>query len=479
MQHNSGLVWFRSDLRVQDNPALYHASQQCSQVIGVYLLFPGQWKIQYDSNNKLYFWMQNLKALENELSKLNIPLIVASAESFSNAPATLLELSGKHHCQSLWLNDEYGVYEQQRDDDTERLFRHQSIPCHRYHQQTLFIPGTLRNKQGDYFKVFTPFKKYLFQQITPEQTQPLPAPVQQAPLSIKHINPESLEQLYKPTASHIDDHWPAGEAAAQNSLDSFLAGTIEEYHNQRDYPSIAGTSSLSPWLAAGTLSIRQCFHQALQANHGEMDTGNKGITTWISELIWREFYKHILFGFPRVSMHRAFKPETEQLQWQTNPSALKAWQEGRTGFPIVDAAMRQLTTTGWMHNRLRMITAMFLSKNLLIDWRLGEQFFMEHLIDGDLAANNGGWQWSASTGTDAAPYFRMFNPTSQSEKFDASGEFIRQWVPELANLDSKRIHTPHGDNRQMSLDCPDYPLPIVDHKASRQRVMDAFQALKS
>ena len=476
MQQNLGLVWFRSDLRILDNPALYHASQQCSQVIGVYLLFPQQWRLQHDSNNKLYFWMQNLKALESELSRLNIPLIIAPAESFNKAPATLLKLAEKFTIQSLWLNDEYGVYEQQRDDDTERLFRQKNIPCHRYHQQTLFIPGTLRNMQGQYFKVFTPFKKSLFQRISPEQLQPLPAPEKQAPLLLKHTNPESLEQHFPPTARNIDDHWPAGEAVAHNRLNTFLVNTIEQYHNQRDFPSIAGTSSLSPWLTAGTLSVRQCFHQALQANNGELDTGNPGITTWFGELIWREFYKHILYGFPRVSRHQAFKPETERLTWLHDSKLLKAWQSGETGFPLVDAAMRQLTSTGWMHNRLRMVTAMFLSKNLLLDWRLGEQFFMEHLIDGDLAANNGGWQWSASTGTDAAPYFRMFNPTSQSEKFDSEGTFIRQWLPELAHLDNRQIHAPYQKNSQLALS---YPPPVVNHSDSRQRVTEAFKALKS
>ena len=475
MTQRLGLVWFRSDLRVLDNPALYHASQQCSQIIGVYLLFPQQWKLQHDSNNKLYFWMQNLKVLKNELGRLNIPLVIVPAELFSKAPTTLLELAKTFNIRSLWLNDEYGVYEQQRDDDTERLFKHQGIPCHRYHQQTLFIPGTLRNKQGKYFKVFTPFKKNLFQQITSEQLQPLPAPEKQTPLPLEHINPESLEQHFPPTARNIDDHWPAGEAAAHSRLNAFLVNSIEQYHNQRDFPSIAGTSSISPWLTAGTLSIRQCFHQALQANNGELDTGNRGITTWLSELVWREFYKHILYGFPRVSMHRAFKPETEGLNWQNDPKLLKAWQEGKTGFPIVDAAMRQLTSTGWMHNRLRMVTAMFLSKNLLLDWRLGERFFMEHLIDGDLAANNGGWQWSASTGTDAAPYFRMFNPTSQSERFDHQGTFIRQWLPELAHLDNQQIHAPYQKSKDPELG---YPPPVINHSESRQRVMSAFNALK-
>lgn len=474
MHRNHGLVWFRSDLRVTDNPALYYAGQQCSQVIGVYLLSAKQWQLQHDGCNKLYFWMQNLKALKNRLAALNIPLLVISADTYDKAPEVLLKLAEKLKCQSLWFNDELGLYEQNRDDQAEHLFSKHSMPCHRFHQQTLFKPGTLRNKQGNYFKVFTPFKKHLFQQLAPELLQPLPAPKKQSALLSINVQSHSFENLYQPTATNIDQHWSAGETAAQQALDHFLDGIIERYHQQRDFPSIAGTSSISPWLTAGTVSIRQCFHRALQINNGELDTGNKGITTWLSELIWREFYKHILFGFPRVSRNQAFKPETERLPWKDDQKLLKAWQTGQTGFPIVDAAMRQLTATGWMHNRLRMVTAMFLSKNLMLDWRLGEQFFMEHLIDGDLAANNGGWQWSASTGTDAAPYFRMFNPTSQSERFDADGTFIRQWLPELGHLDNSYIHSPEHSSEFSDIN---YPAPVVNHRLSREKVISAFKRL--
>ncbi|ERI52767.1 hypothetical protein N878_17765, partial [Pseudomonas sp. EGD-AK9] len=214
---------------------------------------------------------------------------------------------------------------------------------------------------------------------------------------------------------------------------------------------------------------------ALRANRGEFDSGNPGAVTWINELLWREFYKHILVGYPRVSMHRAFRQETEALPWRDAPDELAAWQQGRTGLPIVDAAMRQLRATGWMHNRLRMIVAMFLTKNLLIDWREGERFFMRQLIDGDLAANNGGWQWSASTGTDAAPYFRIFNPISQSQKFDPDGHFIRHWVPELAGLNKRDIHDPAALGGLLAP--AGYPRPIVDLARSRERALAAFKHL--
>jgi deoxyribodipyrimidine photo-lyase len=233
---------------------------------------------------------------------------------------------------------------------------------------------------------------------------------------------------------------------------------------------------LSAYLAAGVISVRQCLHAVLSRNHGELDSGNPGAVVWINELLWREFYKHILVGFPRVSMGRAFRRDTEALPWRHAPDELAAWQQGRTGYPIVDAAMRQLLATGWMHNRLRMVAAMFLSKNLLIDWREGERWFMRHLIDGDLAANNGGWQWSASTGTDSVPYFRLFNPHSQSRRFDPEGRFLRQWLPELDALSDRQIHDPSSAG---ALFLPaGYPPPIVDLGMSRARALDAFRNLE-
>ena len=210
------------------------------------------------------------------------------------------------------------------------------------------------------------------------------------------------------------------------------------------------------------------------SSQGYFQLEDVGQQTWLDELLWREFYQHTLHDFPKVSRHQPFKENTKAIVWRDAPEDLTAWQQGRTGIPIVDAGMRQLLATGWMHNRVRMITAMFLSKNLLIDWRLGEAWFMQHLIDGDLAANNGGWQWCASTGMDAAPYFRIFNPVNQSQRFDPNGDYIREWVPELAHLDAKTIHEPYAKNPDLGLD---YPKPIVDLKQSRIRAIEAFKNL--
>ena len=470
------LVWFRSDLRVTDNPALHHASQ-AGDVAAVYLLFPQQWQRHGDSPNKLWFWMQNLIELRSALKALNIPLIIRTSDTYAKAPKQLLDLMSQLGCTHLWFNREYGINERQRDKRLIQQWDQHNISCHASVDQTLFVPGSVLNRQGDYFKVFTPFKKHLYQQLSLDDLTPLPKPDKQRPLTLPDEVAAAanidLETLYTPTANSIPTYLKAGEPAAQEALESFIQELSHQYKDLRDQPATQGTSGLSPWLVSGTLSIRQCFYAALLANNNELDSGNQGLVCWMSELIWREFYKHILYGFPRVSKHKAFIEKTEQLPWGKDPSLLTAWQQGETGYPIVDAAMKQLVTTGLMHNRLRMITAMFLSKNLMLDWRLGEAFFMKHLIDGDLAANNGGWQWSASTGTDAAPYFRMFNPVKQSQTFDPEGRFIRHWLPQLKALDNKSIHEPWVLKEKLTY----YPTPIVNHSESRAKVLAAFKQL--
>jgi deoxyribodipyrimidine photo-lyase len=246
---------------------------------------------------------------------------------------------------------------------------------------------------------------------------------------------------------------------------------VSNYDETRDIPGVDGTSQLSPYLAIGALSPRQII-DALQHAHPNALSDTAGVGTFISEICWRDFYRNLIVEVPRLSMDKPFKLNTLGLPWSNDTEAFERWKAGQTGIPIVDAAMRQLNETGWMHNRCRMITAMFLTKNLFINWRWGEDYFMNQLIDGDLASNNGGWQWSASTGTDAAPYFRIMNPVSQSLKFDPSGDYIRRWVPELTNLDNKSIHEPYAKGPRPGLN---YPQPLVDLKQSRQRAIDVFK----
>ncbi|MFI8579597.1 deoxyribodipyrimidine photo-lyase [Ectopseudomonas khazarica] len=470
------LMWLRTDLRTQDNTALSEAMLS-GPTIALYLITPQQWQRHDDAPCKVDFWLRNLAELQRALARLNVPLLIRHCADWSDAPAQLAEVCHQHNVCAVHVNEEYGVNESLRDQQVAAYLRQQDIAWHSHLDQLFFRPGSVLTRSGGYFQVYSQFRKVCYERLhsaLPACIAPLRP---QAPLTIASDPiPDAVAGFTTPGAS-LRELWPAGEDAAQQRLQRFADEQVSEYDRQRDFPAQPGTSQLSAYLVAGVLSPRQCLHAALSANQGEFDSGNPGAVTWINELLWREFYKHILVGYPRVSRHRAFRLETEALRWRDAPQELAAWQEGRTGLPLIDAAMRQLQATGWMHNRLRMVVAMFLTKNLLIDWREGERFFMRQLIDGDLAANNGGWQWSASTGTDAAPYFRIFNPISQSQKFDPDGHFIRHWLPELASLNKRDIHDPAAIG---GLFAPSgYPRPIVDLSRSRERALSAFKDLNT
>ncbi|WP_339462354.1 deoxyribodipyrimidine photo-lyase [Pseudomonas sp. EA_105y_Pfl2_R69] len=472
------LIWFRTDLRVQDNSALT-AAMSSGPTVALYLLSPGQWLAHDDAPSKVDFWLRNLKELASELGKLKVPLLVRTADNWSAAPQVIGELCQQLQVGTVQVNEEYGVHESRRDQAVAEALDGLGVHLRSHLDQLLFKPGSVLTKSGGYFQVYSQFRKVCYQRLHTALPALIATPKAQSPLAIQaDAIPDQVTGFTPPSAA-LRRLWPAGESEAQRRLDDFAAQQIDFYQSARDFPAQAGTSQLSAYLTAGVISPRQCLHAALQANQGEFDSGNLGVITWINELLWREFYKHILVGYPRVSMHRAFRAETEAVAWRNAPQELKAWQQGRTGFPLIDAAMRQLLATGWMHNRLRMVVAMFLTKNLLIDWREGERFFMRHLIDGDLAANNGGWQWSASTGTDSVPYFRIFNPLSQSERFDPDGRFIRHWLPELEGLSKKHIHQPSAalPSGGGLFGGADYPRPMVDLSASRARALAAFKRL--
>ena len=468
------LMWLRSDLRIDDNTALSAAAQR-GPTIALWLASPKQWQNHGDAPCKVDFWLRNLRDLRQALEKLNIPLLIRHPDTWQQVPETILEVCRKHAIEAVHWNEEYGVNEAQRDASTREALERAGIVAVPHLDQLLFRPGTLLTRAGHYFQVFGQFRKACLEHLhrdLPSLARPVKA---QAALPIKSDPiPQALDGFDKPERA-LREHWPAGEGEAQARLARFVDEAIEDYDTARDLPAKPGTSQLSPYLAAGIVSPRQCLHAALAGNRGEFDSGSQGVRTWIDELLWREFYKHILVGYPQVSRHRPFRAQTEALPWRNDADDLRAWEQGRTGFPIIDAAMRQLLHTGWMHNRLRMIVAMFLSKNLLIDWRKGERYFMRHLIDGDLAANNGGWQWSASTGTDSVPYFRIFNPVTQSQRFDPQGHFIRHWLPELKALDDKQIHLPVKSADLF--DKKQYIPPIVDLNRSRQRALAAFKGL--
>jgi len=476
MPHASSrqLVWLRTDLRVEDNPALLAACGQ-GPTLAVYICSPAQWAEHDEADCKVDFWLRSLQALQPQLAELGIPLLVREIPRWADVPAALRALCQEHGIGAVHCNEEYGLNERRRDQATRECLEAGGVMFNSHLDQSLFAPGTVLTRTGGYYQVFGQFRRACMEQLRLGMPTPGGVPRAQPPLGIEGDAIPTHVKGFEAPSEVIRQQWPAGAVEARRRLEMFTDEAIHDYHVARDLPSRPGTSELSAYLNAGVISVRQCLHAALLSNHAELDSGSVGATTWIGELLWREFYRHILAGYPRVSRHRAFREHTEALPWRDAPEDFTAWQEGRTGIPIIDAAMRQLKALGWMHNRLRMITAMFLSKNLLIDWRLGERHFMRHLIDGELAANNGGWQWSASTGTDSVPYFRVFNPVSQSARFDAQGVFIKQWVPELAHLGPKDIHNPaRGRDLFGSLD---YPPPLVDLSESRARALAAFKNL--
>lgn len=470
------LIWFRQDLRIQDHAALWHATQ-AGPTIAVIILSPEQWQLHDDAPIKIEFYLRQLQSLKDELAHLNIPLLVQTVSLWKDVPEHFATLMQQLPIQDVYANIELGVNELERDQAVQKTLNPQAKELVLFHDRTLFPVGSIRNQSNLPYQVFGAFKKTCYQRLQPAlpQCYPTPAP-QQAITDLKLISSTDIKTLqleYKQQIKYAHQlEWPIGTAYALKQLDQFVEEQLNDYNIGRDFPAPSGTSQLSAYLNIGMISIRQCLQALFRQQQGHFEIQSEGQQSWLDELLWREFYQHILFDFPRVSRHLPFKQSTRNIPWHDDPVALHKWQQGQTGIPIIDAGMRQMLATGWMHNRVRMICAMFLSKNLLIDWRKGEQWFMQHLIDGDLAANNGGWQWCASTGTDSAPYFRIFNPISQSQKFDPEGEYIRKWVPELAQLDKKIIHEPYAKNRSLKLD---YPHPMVDLKLTRTRAIEIFQ----
>jgi deoxyribodipyrimidine photo-lyase len=475
----NSLWWIRTDMRLQDNPALAAAMSE-GPTLALFVLAPKTWKQHDDAPAKIDFWLRNLHELQAGLAHLRVPLKIVDGDSAAATGKALADFCKTHEIASVHANAEWGWDERRRDEAVAAALDQANVQWNVHSGATLLQPGSVLTGKGECYKVFTPYARVCRERLAAAPPPRLHTPKPQTPLRGAAGKSDALPALASqlsgreaPPAEQLRrlaEMWPAGEAAAHDRLDEFAHDSVARYETDRDIPSLDGTSRLSPYLAAGVLSPGSCLRRALAANHGEIDSGKAGIRTWITELLWREFYLHLLAANPDLSRNKPMRPDTEGVPWRHAPHDLQAWREGRTGFPIVDAAMRQLAATGWMHNRLRMITAMLLSKNLLLDWRSGEAWFMQNLIDGDLASNNGGWQWSASTGADAVPYFRVFNPESQSRKIDPQGTFLRKWLPELADLDARAIHAPGGAQRKAR----SYPEPIVDLRASRLRALEAY-----
>lgn len=455
------LIWFRSDLRIADNPALA-AAMQAGETVAVFMACAAQWRMHGVGDNRISFLLRCLAALAAELRALGVPLRILEVPMFDGAAAALERLMIEIDAHALYFNAEYPLDERRRDDAVRQQIEAAGRPVHVHHGHVLMPPGSVLTAAGSPYTVFTPFKRRLMERLQPDALQPLPSPAPQRSCTLtSDAVPSSIDGV---DAKRLDDIWPGGGVEAQRRLNLFIDEDLGGYDVNRDRPDLDATSRLSAYLAVGAISVRTCASAArVRAKQ----------SVWESELIWREFYQHVVAAFAHVSMGAAFKRHYDQLDWRSDPTALAAWKSGRTGYPLVDAGMRQLAATGWMHNRLRMVTAMFLTKHLLIDWREGERHFMALLVDGDFAANNGGWQWSASTGTDAVPYFRIFNPVAQAKKCDPDGAFVRQWVPELAQADRKTVLEPWRSPLLVS----GYPARIVDHAAARSRAIETFKRI--
>ncbi|BFM09480.1 cryptochrome/photolyase family protein [Halioxenophilus aromaticivorans] len=454
---NAQLVWLRNDLRLNDNPALYHAST-AGPVVACFAVCEKQWQEHRDAPAKLGLAQALLTAWAEDAEKLGIVLKIVHAPMFSDAPKAITALAQEIGAQGVWWNKEYPLNEMRRDKAVRQACEQADLAVHEYDGDVVLAPGTVTNGSGDMYQVFTPFSKRWRQVVTEAELSSCPRPGKQTPLKVKGDSIPGFGGEYRA------DLWPAQRDKIQRNLHNFCSEKLAEYSDTRDIPAHRGTSLISPYLALGALGIRHCIEQV------QKDQGPDGFHgQWVTELIWREFYRHLMAAKPRLSMGKCFRPDGEKVQW-AKPEYFEDWRQGKTGVPIVDAGMRQLLQTGWMHNRVRMIVAAFLSKLMLVDWHLGEQHFMAHLIDGDFASNNGGWQWSASVGADAAPYFRIFNPYRQAEKFDPNGDYVRKFVPELQSITDKKIHQP-SEQQCRALG---YPLPIINYKVARSTAMDVF-----
>ena len=462
------LVWFRNDLRLINNSALTAACQAGEPVMACYINCVKQTERHHMAPIQRDLIERQLQFISDELAQLGIPFTAINLDYFDDIEATLSRLVSEHTITHIHANYEVGLNERRRD---QQLREQLAIPLLTYNGDCVVQPGELKTGAGEMYKVYTPFSRAWIAHLESQSFTCYSRPAAIAPAVSHHkvvLNGEKTSSA----------EFGVGEKHIAKLLAEFCAQALVDYHDDRDFPAIDGTSKLSPYFAIGALSPEQCLVAIEnQIGHLPLHRGEPGFA-WLNEIIWREFYRHLMHAYPHLSMSRAFKPHTDALVWSSDSTAFEQWQQGNTGFPIIDAAMRCLNATGWMHNRLRMVVASFFTKDLHLDWRQGEAYFMEHLIDGDFASNNGGWQWAAGTGADAAPYFRIFNPTSQSKRFDADGTFIRQWVPELANVPAKFIHEPYNWLTGNELD-NHYPAPIVDHAASRKHAIAMFEALKS
>ncbi len=475
------LFWLRLDLRLADNPALAAAVARGGAVIPVFIWSPeeeGAWSSGGASN----WWLhQSLAALDASLRALGSRLVIRRGPALETLQA-LIQATG---ASAVFWNRRYEPAIIARDAKVKETLRADGIKLESCNGALLHEPWVIRNQSDKPFQVFTPFWKNCLTQPDPEPPlaapKTIPAP-EQWPQSLA-LDALELEPKIK-WAEGFRPVWQPGEAGAAAALQRFLTAAFTDYSERRNRPDVVGTSRLSPHLHFGEISPRQIWHgvQRLAAKRG-LSTAAWRSSQFLAEVGWREFAHHLLYHFPHTPAE-PLRADFKRFPWRENAAQLRAWQRGQTGFPIVDAGMRELWTTGWMHNRVRMIVASFLVKDLMISWRAGAAWFWDTLVDADLAQNTLGWQWTAGCGADAAPYFRVFNPTSQGEKFDPNGDYVRRWCPELARLPAEWIHQPHAAPQEILRVAGvelgrNYPHPMVDHGKAREAALAAFAQLKA
>jgi deoxyribodipyrimidine photo-lyase len=483
--------WFKRDLRIYDNRALSQASKIAQEagvpLICMFLVSTQDYEAHGTSPARVDFELRTLEVLKQDLQEMNIPLYMATIDKRKDVPKHILEKCQEWGANHVCCNIEYEVDELRREAKLVKMCLEKGIDFNPIHDDVVVTPGALMSGSGNQYSVYSPWYRSWVKYIHEhphvlDEAEAVQPNTDSAKKNFKDLfdvpipSAPSSKSLSDPDRKRLSNYWPAGEHEAHDRLQRFLKEKINKYKDSRNFPAANSTSLLSVHFSSGTLSARSAVRAARDANTAKkLDGGNAGIVGWISEVGWRDFYKHVMCHWPYVCMGKPFKYEYSDIEWEYDDEAFQRWCNGTTGFPIVDAAMRQMKDMGYVHNRCRMIVGSFLAKDLLIDWRMGEKFFMENLIDADFASNNGGWGFSASTGVDPQPYFRIFNPFLQSEKFDEGGEYIRKWVPELRDVVGKAIHDPYGRGAAKQAEKAGYPKPMVEHKGARERALERYK----
>ena len=480
MAEGASIVWFRQDLRLEDNPALTAAVKRGGPIIPVYVWAPEEEEDWAPGAASRYWLHHSLKSLEASFEKAGSRLIVRRGNSLEE----LESVARSVNAGALFWNRRYEPAITERDETIKRTFQERGLEVKSFNGSLLVEPWEVTTKQGSPYKVFTPFWKACLEQIDPADPLPVPKTIPAPESWPKYLRIETLELEPKiEWAEGIRNTRSFGEDAAHERFEAFLDEWLSDYAEGRDRPDRDGTSMLSPHLHFGEIGPRQVWHAVQAAASGHNSPGaRRGAEKFLSELAWREFSHNLLHNFPHLP-HAPMQEKFADFPWADDEEALEAWQRGQTGYPIVDAGMRQLWETGWMHNRVRMIVASLLTKDLLISWKHGARWFWDTLVDADLANNTQGWQWTAGCGADAAPYFRIFNPVSQGERYDPKGDYVRRWVPELAEMPDTWIHKPWEAPKELLAEAgvkldETYPLPIIDHSKARERALAAYDQVK-